>query len=246
MKRFVLSALVALSFAFTLGQASAAEAQEVSLVYFKNRTEAGGGFTAQWFSAIVRVRNLGFSKQVTIVGNSGGATWTEYPAGYLKSLPDGTELWRAYGNTGLSRFAVKYMVNGSTYWDNNAGADYRPNMGYDDLLGKNTPIWPTDAYVQTGGGVLVRMLVQNLSFNKQVGALYTHNNWVSSAYVAGAYDIDSGAEEFWRVVMPLSGNTVTFAGYYRLPSLGSEYWANQGGANFFVSCNVSTNQCTLQ
>ncbi len=91
------------------------------------------------FSLGVDVRNLAYGKDVAVVySKDGGQTWQEaaltynysYVYGYAHlSSPNvhNIERWTAFisGNlTQTIRFAVRYTVNGQTYWDNNFGHDY--------------------------------------------------------------------------------------------------------------------------
>jgi hypothetical protein len=60
-------------------------------------------------------------------------TWQDLPLTYSSSIDANTDMWelnycyvatvpssQALGN----QFAIKYVVNGQTYWDNNGGSNY--------------------------------------------------------------------------------------------------------------------------
>ena len=79
-----------------------------------------------------RVKNIGFEKKVTLrYTTNDWATFNDVNLSYSTTQPynDDTELW----NTELSiptsfithvKYAIKYEVNGQTYWDNNFNRNY--------------------------------------------------------------------------------------------------------------------------
>lgn len=82
-------------------------------------------------TVLIDVENLGYGKEVLVHFDDG----REERASYVQSLPDNRELWvwesprfgsGSYCGKGSHRlkFCVKYVINGETYWDNNAGWDY--------------------------------------------------------------------------------------------------------------------------
>lgn len=207
------------------------------------------------FSALIRVANIAYSKQVAVAGTTGNGVWLDYPAVFRMSLPDGTELWEANDAVLLTRFAIRYTVNGSTYWDNNGGQDYLARSGTDTFIGRNVAIWPVAARCGSNGTAVVTMGIRNLAYEKVVGARYTLDSWAhwtdaNGSYAAGSYTgSHQGEQESWEVTVPLympfgniaAGGSATLAGYYRLPSLGQEHWANLGGENFTVQCRQPAN-----
>jgi len=85
---------------------------------------------------LVYVKNLGYHKNIEIVYTTdNGATWNTASASYKTTFvnnPDKTdELWSAEfdvpAGTTEVEYAVKYEVNGQTYWDNNFGENYKTN-----------------------------------------------------------------------------------------------------------------------
>lgn len=230
---------------------------KVDLLTFRNGTGTGAGYTSPYFGAQIRVANLAYDKYVAIAGTTGfGAPWQEYPATWIESYPDGTELWAAHGNVNLSQFAVKYSAAGQTYWDNNSGADYHAQSGWDFFYGSNVAIWPDSAYVEGTGQVRLRMVVKNIAYTKLVSARYTLDAWAHYGEVAGTYlhyfpgRSYEGSQEYWELSLPTVTNgsgarTVTFAGRYQLPTVGQEYWANQGGLNFVITCPSGSYGCSI-
>jgi len=91
-----------------------------------NQTSSTGGRIE------IYVKNLGFHKNVELVYTlNNGATWDSISAGYASTLSSGTELWTSYLSWGAAaqiEYAVKYEVNGQTYWDNNFGENYKLSL----------------------------------------------------------------------------------------------------------------------
>ena len=88
----------------------------------------------------IDVKNLAYTKNVTVVYTTDGwATSHEAPASYVSGYTHGyayiqspnakgVERWQAHipaVSGSVLRFAVRYEVNGQTYWDNNFGYDYQ-------------------------------------------------------------------------------------------------------------------------
>ena len=69
-----------------------------------------------------------------------GASWTDIGASYVQSLPGNREQWTAAASNSEGQFVAKYVVNATTYWDNNDGLNYLFPQVHDDfaaLAGKN-------------------------------------------------------------------------------------------------------------
>jgi hypothetical protein len=103
--------------------------------------------------------------------------------------------------------------------------------------------------------------VHNLGYNKEVGILWTDNNWFSSTWSKAKYELTfaDGAERWGVDIMPagkfmwhrsgahgwieLSGYTQTISSngkaieyviYYKDLNKGTMYWDNNGGANYKI------------
>ena len=96
--------------------------------------EKGGGLGCYGLcadlTAKVRVANLAYAKTVSLwYSLNGGGSWTQANGQFERTLADGYEQWRVYISYIFPRetsvlFAVKYQVNGRTYWDNHYGTNY--------------------------------------------------------------------------------------------------------------------------
>jgi carbohydrate/starch-binding protein with CBM21 domain len=83
-----------------------------------------------------------------------------------------------------------------------------------------------------GSTLTLNIGVQNLSFTKTVGIVYTTNNWATIGTAFGTFDrtMSSGLE-VWDVTVAVgSAPDVQFAIFYQV--LGTEYWDNNFGANY--------------
>jgi hypothetical protein len=86
------------------------------------------------------VGDVGFEKEVVIHLADG----REYPAHYMEPLSGRYELWECVlplGGRELNlKFAIRYTVNGQTYWDNNHGWDYVLDRDHTHLQSRVVPI----------------------------------------------------------------------------------------------------------
>ena len=188
----------------------------------------------------VIVKNLGSNKKVYIHHKTVSGTWTDLECTYIRNVNSNFELWRVensalYNPTLDNQFAVKYVVNGVTYWDNNNGTDYILNANDGIILGKNINVLSNDVgYID----------VRNLSYNKNIEIIYSTDNWktvktVNASYVSeysfGYTTIKSPnavGTERWRYNFPESGAKY-FAIKYTVN--GTTYWDNNFGANYYSS-----------
>lgn len=126
-------------------QVSAAT-DEVSLMStYARQTDAGGGFSFYGVKSYIKIKNIAYDKNVYIHRRMiGSDEWVDVPCYYSHSLNNGYEVWcgdpewYSLYYTGI-QFAIKYEVNGQTYWDNNNGNDYYVTS--DDLYPSHTKYW---------------------------------------------------------------------------------------------------------
>lgn len=207
------------------------------------------------FEAIVK--NLAFAKQVSVQLNTGNGTWINVPLSFNRSISGGREVWKtAYQpatNTVFDAvFALKYVVNGQTYWDNNGGANFSIAKDSGSILANGVNVYhshyaPT-ATLSTGStSYSLIATVRNLAPTKNVRVHYSTNNWAttqiangefSSYFWAGAYSQATnpnayGFEE-WRIFLPIgNANQVVYA----IESVvnGQSHWDNNFGQDYRVA-----------
>ena len=188
------------------------------------------------------VDNLAYHKQVSIWARVGSA-WTNIGANYTQSLPESRELWIAPANNSEGDFVAKYEVNGTTYWDNNGGMNYKFPQAFDEfvaLAGNNYKVVLGTASV-AGATLHVTVGVQNLAYNKVVGILFTTDNWttVQTAHASYSWTMKSGLE-IWKITASIGAATeVKFAVFYHV--LGTQYWDNNFWRNYRVTAGTPLN-----
>lgn len=196
-------------------------AGEVKATRACQTTSSKYGYSWVDTSVLARVQNIAYTKSVSVYGKTAAGAWVTLPMSYSRAADSGFELWSLAQATNLpstgyiTEFVLKYVVNGQTYWDNNAGQNYKINYAGCNLVGDNIKqILNSDTttmYVNNGvAGLLFGSFVKNLAPSKQVSAVYTLNNWQTS------------------VTMPLSYNPSWVYAYSVVPSpnqVGTEYWS---------------------
>lgn len=234
--------------------ASRAEAAgEVALArVHSNEYNGNGGAPLQHVDYEVLVKNLAFTKQVSIHGKQADGTWADLAAVYVGPADSGREIWRAYEeiNPGLHHdieIAVKYVVNGVTYWDNNGGANYK--LGRNDgsmVVGRNVALYATEAVPAVPGPgyyILGNIDLKNLGPAKTVVVRYTTDNWQSSTNLNAAYKVGPNANgtETWTfsIANVATPPNLKFAVSYTVN--GTTYWDNNFGPNYVMG----TFHCTL-
>ncbi len=115
------------SFAFASVKVSATT-EEVSLSSVESKMiDAAAGYTVYELTAKIKVKNLAYAKKVTLhYKDSLYDRWQDCEAKYEGASNDGYEIWtvtQAFVGDYI-QYAIKYEVNGQTYWDNNSGRDY--------------------------------------------------------------------------------------------------------------------------
>jgi hypothetical protein len=225
----------------------------------------GGCRTIQNREYVVEVANLAFSKVVAIHQQLPDGQWEDINLTYSFTTTTGTEIWKgtsekyafAFASNAASlhgeKLAVKYVVNGQTYWDNNNSANYTivnsnrtDNSSFIYLISDynifNANLTPNTSglyFDGTNSVVNVAADVRNLAFAKEVKIVYTTNDWATSASKALTFNNTesnnaTGTFERWNgfVVLPKTAK-VTYALSYTVN--GQTYWDNNFGKNYTLT-----------
>lgn len=220
---------------------------------FADARNSGCSSCLSW-TAVIDVENLAYEKDVVVVAKyptdgTYGAGWTEHPAHFLRSLPNGHELWVAdrIGGIGTTQLAVRYRVAGREHWDNNGGRDYRARIdsssgsgivGLSSPMGQGTDVAVTRASASLphrgmqGNGLYVDALVKNLAYEKEVSLVYTTDGWNTAQVAKGEYAYGDGvAGERWRLFTYFGSATkIEFA--VMAKQAGRDAWDNDYRRNF--------------
>jgi hypothetical protein len=179
------------------------------------------------------VKNVAYEKKVSLWVEKKDC-WGDIFAEYKESMPGGFEKWIVETNEKFSKFAVKYQVDGRSYWDNNGGNDYRIPKYCDDffvLTGCEFPIVLGES-LYAHHTLYVYSAVQNLSIHKKVGIVYTTDNWkkCQNIFANHFWTMESGVEvwKFDQHIAPL--NDIEFALFCTMN--GVDYWDNNFYRNY--------------
>jgi hypothetical protein len=203
------------------------------IMYCNSFPSGAGSFCFKGHYEII-VRNVAYEKSISI--------WTDHPswaaisAEFEESLPEKLEKWIAPASEGQHDFAVKYLVDGKEYWDNNDGLNYKaPQVmdGFSVITGKEFPI-VHGASSLINSKLKVYAAVQNLGNDKEVGIIYTTDKWESFEMLNADYywTMQSGIE-VWLIEQSLSTNSdVEFALFYKVND--QQYWDNNFSRNYYL------------
>lgn len=236
-----------------LAATALADGDMVKLIRAQNYYVSGyhnGGYLEQ--NVLIQVKNVAYSKQVVVHAERSDGAWIDVPAHFLRMGDATYELWSAnredFGPHTYNRYALKYVVNGETYWDNNNGADYvfqaGSSTGPGPRLGNDVNVLLLSASL-SGGYLYAYIDVRNIAYAKDLELIYTTDNWASSTVLdASFYEwYQTGYSSFirspnaygierWRVYAPLGASSLKF--YISYSVGGSVYYDNNYGANYSI------------
>jgi hypothetical protein len=229
--------------------------ESVRLKLAKQEFFSGGGFTAAYAPVAVKVKNIAFSKSVTVHYTSDNNTWKDYPLAFSLHFQD-YDIFKGEVNEQVSQFVIRYTVNSETFFDNNSGSNYQLTSTL-VAVGKNVVLNLATAKIghQAGGGFVFttswlegEILVNNLSFAKEVGIRMSDDgglNWSDvNGFFAGSTTSEGKfigpAAEVWKFKSPeLNLNNAStefrFAVFYRNLASGEVFWDNNFGQDYKVS-----------
>lgn len=105
----------------------------IQIIYVQNVISRTVGGTFQELSFAVRVRNVGFGKQVAVHWAGENGVWQITPAEFRSAEADGEEIWGAAATIPLTRqsaipgniqFAACLTHEGVSHWDSRQGQNY--------------------------------------------------------------------------------------------------------------------------
>ena len=206
----IVLSLVMLLGAFAIaGTATASAATDrVSLYSSSVSFSKYGGAT---YEVYVKTNDNANNQTVTIHYNYlDTMSWQDTTAAYVTSLNDGSKIWKASFSSFNCKYAIKYEADGQVIWDNNNGKDYT-----------------TENYQ-------INAVLQNYAYHKNVFVRYTTDGWKSYQDKALNYvQTNANGSETWSTKVNANGSDFQYAICYQVN--GTEYWANNFGANYDFS-----------
>ncbi len=156
-----------------------------------------------------------------------GYEWKDSQATYVTTLSDGSKIWKASIGSYGTEYAIKYVADGVTYWDNNNGNNYKAQ-----LLGTAPITVNRTGYVYNYYPVSVTL--QNYAYQKNVVVRYTDDNWATYHDVPLTYSsTNKDGTELWSASLPIDISKLSsfeYCAYYEVN--GQTYWANNFGQNY--------------
>ncbi len=222
--------------------ASAETNNPVQLIYAKPEYTTDG-LTATGY---VEVENIAYAKNVTIHYTTNGTTWQDTSAEYYQPTWGNYEAWKfqtpcielGYRGSATITFAVKYEVNGQTYWDNNNGNNYSVAAGYgvtsryDFGVGAVANFY---SYRTSEDNIHGAVQLKNIAYEKTVKIQYTTDNWETVNEVSAEYGSTFEANnnvEIWYFDIANPGNEIEYKISYTVN--GITYVDNNFGEYYTV------------
>ncbi len=176
----------------------------------------------------IDVKNLAYEKNVTVHYTTDGKSWQDISAEYIKADPEDPQydVWKfsmAIPSSSLT-FAIKYEVNGQTYWDNNEWNNYTVSPTAPIILGKC--VLKTVKISENAPAVI---LLKNFAYEKMVFINYTTDNWATSNSVDANYEKSLSENiEQWKIPSSIPhGSNVKFTVTYMVNNVA--YFDNNFG-----------------
>ena len=163
--------------------------------------------------------------------------WQDAEAEFVTTMSDGSKIWRVCFSSWNTKYCIKLVNNGKTYWDNNNGKDYdgTEKIGAATITSKRLGY----QYTGWGSGFQIDAVLKNLAYHKNVFVRYTTDGWKSHHDSAMSYSMtNADGTETWTTKIDADvngydngiGENFEYAICYRVN--GKEYWANNFGSNY--------------
>jgi hypothetical protein len=215
---------------------------------------SGGGMSGTYAPISAKVKNIAFAKDVAVHYTPDGVTWKDHPLSFTSHFGD-YDIFGGTVNEQVSQFVIRYSVAGNTYYDNKSGQNYlfTSNLA---VVGGNVVLYKATARrgMEAGGGFTFvtswlegEILVNNLSFAKQVGVRMSADGGASWSDTQGSFAGDHIADgvfvgtgaEVWKfktstLNLDNSSTEFRFAVFYRNLATGETSWDNNFGQDYKV------------
>ncbi|MBW7476807.1 Ig-like domain-containing protein [Paenibacillus oenotherae] len=213
------------------GKAYAAPSQ-VKLLLAK--VEKGCPSGCYEFSGGIEVDNIGYQKEVYVHYTTGNGQWYDIPASYAGKTEANLEGWVfnaiVSDTNNPIRFAIKYNVNGQTYWDNNNNQDYQIGGSAPDRVLAKSFLSLDTADFGSANAFSGRIYLKNITHHKKVTIRYTTDNWASykekDAVYGSPLPKSNNSLEFWDFNVDVAPNVREVRYIIAYVANGVTYWDN--------------------
>ena len=225
----VLTLAMLLSVFCIAGTATAGAATDRVRLYSSNRTFSKYG--AATYEVYVQTRDNAQNQKVTVhYFYMPSLGWGDAVATYVTTLNDGSKIWKATFSSFACQYAIKYEADGQIIWDNNNGKDYTGS----DVVGTAPVAVERLGYQYNTENYQINAVLQNYAYHKNVFVRYTTDGWKSYQDKALNYvQTNANGSETWSTKVNANGSDFQYAICYQVN--GTEYWANNFGANYDFS-----------
>ena len=231
----IILALVMLSgIVFVAGTVTASAASAGVSLYSSNVCSSEYG--ARTYEIFIQTRDNARNQKVYVHYFHSGDNWLDARAYYYVTLSDGTKIWKATLSTHCTRYAIKYIADGVTYWDNNNGKNYNGSetIGCAPIAAKRL-----EYQAPSSNGYRIEAVLQNYAYHKNVFVRYTTDGWLTFREQPMSYsETNSDGTETWAATLGINTGNIPqgdfkYAICYRVN--GNEYWANNFGTDYNAS-----------
>lgn len=240
----ITSVIVTIAVLFTMlcvaGATTASAATEKVSLYSSGVTFAKYG--AETYEIFVKTNDGAQDQQVYIhYFYMNGMDWQDLEADYVTTLDDGSKIWKAYLTSYECEYAIKFVANGQTFWDNNGGKNYNGT----ETIGTAPIAVKRRGYSYDLSNYEIDAVLQNYAYEKNVFVRYTTDGWNTYSDAALGYaGTNSDGTETWTTNIDISAiiaNNYNYADFeyavcYQVN--GTEYWANYFGSNYDINYSI--------
>ncbi len=194
----------------------------------------------------VEVDNLAYNKQVTVRYQAQGGEWVDAVARYVAPSGANSEAWyfETEPKTYTDRlgtefpFAIRYSVGGQTYWDNNAGQNYRVGGGPRTFSPSFVLEATNLALTELRWGldqVNAQVALKNLGAEKNVSVVYSTDGWRTVQTAQGTFQYSSSGYELWSLAMPVGVEATSIELAVSYTVNGQTYWDSNFGRDYALT-----------
>ena len=189
-------------------------------------------YGAETYEVYVKTNDNASDQQVYVHYNyMDNMDWKDSKASYVTTLEDGSKIWKAMFSSFNAQYAIKYIADGETFWDNKNGKNYDGT----EAAGVAPVVSERLGYQYDKSNFKVNAVLQNYAYNKSVFVRYTTDGWKSYNDKALNYSkTNANGTETWTTDLNLANysnaSDFQYAICYRV--YGTEYWANNFGKNY--------------